>query len=184
MQHITHLAIFLIPIIYMAVSARAAGGGLFNLNGAWGKLPEFAFALAFGVAAFHLLPSLVLAGASVAWSFAWMESGHGTAFHMGRRPQEAQGARKQFLSPVIDAACKRLGAPLGGRVYCWLFMGLKGALIGLPAFPYGLALAFLWPATYEVGRLLQDWKIVKDGAYCEWLSGAAAGAVIGATMLG
>ena len=172
-------------VLLMAALARMAGGGkLIPMPPNAEKLPEFLFAAAFGMASYLAVPSLTLAAASLAWSFLWMETGHGTAFHMGRRPDIAQSGRRQFLNLPIDALCKALRMPLGGRFYCWAFMGLKGALIGLPVFPLGLWLGLLWPAGYEVGRLMVDYKICKDGRWCEYLSGGGAGMVVAFAILG
>lgn len=161
----------IVLLMIMAVLARASGGGIWSLPNSLSRLPEIAFSAVFGLAVFSLFGGAAGLIAWI-WSYAWMETGHGTAFHMGDRPQDAQGGRKQFLSPVVDAACEARGWPLGGWQYCWLFMGLKGALIGLPVAPAGLLLAFLWPASYWIGRKF------KSGALCEFLSGACAGFVI------
>ena len=171
-------------ILLMAVLARMAGGGkIIPMPKVCDRLPEFLFACSFGATAYCGIQCLVLAAAALAWSYCWMETGHGTAFHMGRRPDIAQSGRKQFLSLPIDALCKALKKPLGGRFYCWAFMGLKGLLIGLPAAPFGLLLAFLWPMGYEVGRRLQDTG--KTGSqWCEYLSGGAAGLVVSLAILG
>lgn len=155
----------------MAILARASGGGIVKLPSMLGWLPEATFGLSFGFAVFLYHGTLLglLAGA---WSYIWMQTGHGTAFSMGERPQDAQSGRKQFLSPVVDWVCAKLRQPLGGAFYCWLFMGLKGLLIGLPVAPAGLLLGILWPLAYFIGRK------VKISALCELLSGACAGLVI------
>ena len=92
---------------------------------------------------------------AAAWSYLWMETGHGIAYRMGWDPDSAKGTRKQRLSIVIDPICKLFNIELGGALYCWLFMGLKGLLIGLPCYPYGLWLALLWPFSYYVGHVLR-----------------------------
>lgn len=161
----------LLLMAVMAVLARASGGGIVKLPEGWNRVPEIAFGLIFGLAVFSYFGALAGLLAAV-WSFAWMETGHGTAFHMGERPEIALTGRKQFLSPLVDWICRKNGHMLGSRFYCWLFMGLKGALIGLPVAPAGLLLAFLWPASYWVGRKLNA------AALCEPASGACAGFVI------
>lgn len=117
-----------------------------------------------------------------------METGHGTAYTMGRLPATAQSGRKQTLSWVVDPLCKAVGAPLGGSFYCWLFMGLKGLLIGLPLFPLGLVLAVLWPLAYEIGWFATErsGKIrSKMGAteIGEWITGGFTGLIIAISPL-
>lgn len=170
----------------MAVLARASGGGLFatSLPDKLGFLPELAFGAVFGLV-FHMEHGgLLLPLLAAVWSFLWMETGHGTAFHMGRRPSEALSGRKQTLSVVIDPLCRAVGAPLGGKFYGWAFMGLKGALIGLPVAPAGLLLAVLWPLAYFVGMYLL-WEPEEDngrGDVAELLSGAFAGLILGLAL--
>jgi hypothetical protein len=162
-------AITLIAI--MATLARLAGGGLFA-DRIHKRLPEILFALPFGYVLVMHTGNMYWGLAAWIWSYLWMETGHGTAFHMGYKPEVAR-TRKQALSRIIDPICAYLGYPLGGKLYCWLFMGLKGALIGLPAAPAGLLLGLLWPFGYWLGRLLGN----RHGAI-EWISGGFAGLVI------
>lgn len=173
--------ILLVPL--MAVLARAAGGGLFATR-LPSFLPEVLFGLFFGVV-FHMLHGggTLAFLVAAAWSYGWMETGHGTAYTMGRQPATAQSGRKQTLSRVIDPLCAAVGAPLGGRFYCWAFMGLKGALIGLPVAPAGLLLAFLWPAAYEAGWALTERFPALRARFAatelgEWLTGASAGLIL------
>lgn len=108
-----------------------------------------------------------------------LEAGHGTAFKMGKDPATAQSGRKQDLSFFIDPICKLIRAPLGGLVYCWLFMGLKGLLIGLSLFPAGLSLAILWPGGYQIGSLAIGTKIKPVGTeLAEHLTGFAFGLIL------
>lgn len=166
-------------VVYQAIAARAAGGGIFKNIG---RIPEILFALPFGLAAYAWSGEPMVAGLGAVWSFLWMETGHGTAFWMGYCPSDARGERKQFLSPVVDAVTRAAGRDLGGVFYCWVFMGLKGLLISLPCGPWAILLAFLWPAAYQVGRYLQYNDKVEGGALCEWLAGGAAGLVVGLSL--
>lgn len=180
-----------------------------------GRLPELLFAGAIGVATHasdhaeriallvcdrlpQLDPAHALIGVAVAafgWAYAWMETGHGTAYTMARVPEIANTIdpktgkpRKQTLSWVVDPLCKAIGAPLGGVFYSWVFMGLKGLLIGLPLFPLGLALAILWPLAYEIG-----WQATERSAKIrdkmapteigEYVTGAFTGLIIGLSPL-
>lgn len=164
-------------ILLMAVLARASGGGIIRLPDAMGRLPEILFAVPFGLC---LMTENVWATFLYGWvwSYWWMETGHGTAFAMGRAPEGALSGRKQFLSPPIDWLCKVTGQPLGGRFYCYTFMGLKGLLLGAPAAPYGLALAVLWPVSYDLGRWLESKKLPGNFEWSELISGGCAGLVV------
>lgn len=165
-------------IIVMSVLARASGGGIISLSGFAGRFPELLFAIPFGLCAMtpHVWALFIFGYVS---SYFAIETGHGTAFAMGRAPGDALSGRKQFLSPPIDWLCARAGQPLGGRFYCYAFMGLKGLWLGLPAAPWGLSLAILWPVTYDAGRWLEEKKLPGNLQWSEILSGAAAGLIVG-----
>lgn len=168
------LTIFLTTL--MSVLSRLAGGGLFAPKlPAW--LPEILFGAAIGFAAGLLWDNGWAALLSWAWAYIWMQTGHGTVLQWGSRPEEAQGERKQFLTAPVHWIAKHLNLEIGGRAYCWLFMGLKGLLIGLPLFPFGLPLAILWPLSYEIGA-----RIPKSDGLKEYLSGGAAGLLLGVAL--
>lgn len=169
-------------IILMSVLARASGGGFFKVEGFAGRIPEILFAIPFGLCAAQATGLWSMFFYGFLSSYFAMETGHGTAFSMGRAPEGALSGRKQFLSPPIDALCRALGAPLGGRFYCYAFMGLKGLWLGLAAFPLGLSLAILWPVTYDLGRWLEAKKLPGNWEWGEVLSGAAAGLVVGLSL--
>lgn len=134
--------LYLVLLISLPLLARLAGRGLF-----W-RVPSVLLTLPFG-----LHTSIV----GWIWSYLLFETGHGTAFHMGRSPSTAQSQRKQFLSPLVDTICYTLGHPLGGSFYCWLFMGLKGWLIALPLGSwYPLYFALVWPLSYEIGYWVRE----------------------------
>lgn len=170
--------IYTITILYMTITSRMSGGGL----GAqylprwltW--LPELFFAAGFGYAAFQY-GGWIAALLATAWSYIWMQTGHGTVLHWGRDPAAAQGERKQFLTPLVNRIADRLGFTRGDRNYCRLFMTVKGFLIGLPA--GGLPLAVLWPLGYELGyrlrgKLPNGWS----HAIAEFSCGMGAGVAI------
>ena len=155
-------------VLLMACLARLAG------DGALGGIPEMLFGVVFGIACGW--PWGILGAVN---SYIAMETGHGTAFQMGYKPQDALTGRKQRLSFIIDPLCKLFHQELGGKFYCWSFMGLKGLWIGLPVL--GWELAILWPLSYFVAR----WAFYNgliglktSGWACELLSGACAGLVI------
>lgn len=151
----------LIPFLY-AILGRMAGGGIVALPKLLDRLPEVLIAAGTTLAGYmlHLNPALALA--QFFTSYFGIETGHGTAYSMGRNPGIAQSGRKQFLSKLVDPVCKALNKPLGGTFYSWLFMGLKGLLIGLSAFPCGIALAVLWPLAYEIGWQCRERQILKQ----------------------
>lgn len=156
-------------VISMSILARMAGGGIWPNRPS--GLAELLFATPIGIA---YGGASVMGGLAIAWTYLFMQTGHGTAFAMGRHPEYAQNGRKQFLSRFIDPICMAIRKPLGGMFYCWAFMGLKGLLIGIPVAPYGLFLAVLWPLGYELG-----YRIENTSKYGELISGAFAGLIVG-----
>jgi hypothetical protein len=195
------LVLSLLASAYGAFTARLSGGGFFapilnkkgEIDPNTGKdkggkspfnltwLPEVTFAAMFAVGNYVVFEIWWLALLSLVWSYLWMQTGHGTAYHMGFYPEEAlkidpkTGKRRvQTLSPVIDPLCKAIGAPLGGPVYCWLFMGLKGFLIALPVLPAALMNLVFWPLSYWIGWA--RFNNVKGEV--ETISGTLAGAAV------
>lgn len=185
--------------VLMSFLARTAGGGLgahlLNKKGATdeqgkdkggimpvnlGRLPEFLFAIVIGLCTLNDFNWLGVIAATL-WSYWWMETGHGVAFAMGYDPATAQSGRKNTLSVVVDPICKAVGAPLGGRFFCWLFMGIKGLLIGLPLGFDALYFALFWPAAYGLGWELNRLKIIRMSGteFGEYATGALAGLVAG-----
>lgn len=167
--------------VYMSAMAHICGGGILTVPPALKKLPKLLFGVMFGVASYHLHGELWLAcAAAIAASF-WMNTGHGTAYEMGFDPAIAQSGRQEFLSPIVDPITKAAGRPLGGVFYCWLFMGLKGLLMGITVAPFGLLLAVLWPLGYRLGEWTLKMGLTWD--FEEIISGAFAGLVIGMALL-
>lgn len=161
----------------MSALARASGGGLgahildarkdggkspFNLT--W--LPEALFGLCIGLATGYEYGWLWTLPA-FAWSYIFMQSGHGTFYNM-QGWQSSNPDRKQTLEYVVRPVFNLFGWSIYTPRYSWACMGLKGAMIGLPLFPFGLLLAFLWPLAYAI----------KDSELGEWLSGAFTGLCI------
>lgn len=163
-------------VVYMALMARLSGGGLFA-DRVWSRLPELLFTLPFGVVAHHLTDSYTLS--SLAWfcSYFAMEMGHGTFYKMKgyddhNRP-DPNVPRIQTLERIFRPVYNLTGWSIHSPKYSWFMMAIKGLLIGLPAFPYGLTLTVLWPLAYYAGK--HDGQDTKTG---EWLSGVFAGLVI------
>lgn len=154
-------------ILYMAITARQSGGGLgaqyLSPKLTW--VPEVFFAAGFGLAAYQY-GGIVGAVIVTAWSYLWMQTGHGTVLQWGRDPAQAVG-RTQTLTPLVNLIAEKLGYSVGDVNYCRLFMAVKGFLIGLPV--GGIALAVLWPAAYEIGVRLKRHEV------SEIVSGAFAG---------
>jgi hypothetical protein len=180
----------------MATLARQAGGGAgaswlvyhvgTRFGAFWGsfasRLPEIVWALVFTIVSVNLfelspwpsaLPIAIIA-------YLAMETGHGNAYHMGFA-ETTFPDRWQTLDYVVRpimrgitwvAAYAGLILSLRPRspIYCWLFMGLKGLLIGLPLGIYGLPLAILWPLAYYI-----SFRLTRSSETAEWLSGGFAG---------
>lgn len=158
----------------MALLARASGGGVgahildsrkdggvmpFNLT--W--IPESLFAFTIGVVSsshfgYGWLPFAVI------FAYLAMQSGHGTFYNM-RGWESANPDRKQSIEYVVRPIFNMFGWSIYKPAYSWACMGLKGMAIGLVLFPFGLLLAFLWPASYAI----------KGPVWGEYLSGAFTG---------
>lgn len=168
----------LLLIPYMAAMARASGGGLFavwlrdKLGSFGGRVPEILFAAPFGMAAWQASGSVWCGLASWVWSYLAMETGHGNAYHMGFTEKNFPD-RWQTLDYIVRPITSRLGFAPRSAGYCWVFMGLKGLFIGLPAGLPGLALAVLWPASYYA-----SFRFTRSSELAEWLSGGSAGLLI------
>jgi len=161
-------------IILMAFLARAAGGGLgvSELPRWCNRIPELLFALPFGYCAWISTGSIGWGIFGWVWSFVAMEMGHGNVYRMtGIDGQFAD--RPQSIEKIVRPIFTRLGGDITKPHYSWVVMGCKGLLIGLPAFPCGLALTVLWPFAYFIGN-----RTEKDSAVAEYLSGMFAGIVI------
>jgi hypothetical protein len=175
----------LLIIFLMSLLSRASGGGFFapylekkgvgkgvmpiNLS----FLPELAFA---GVIAFAVYPvyGLLISLMCWAWSYLWMQTGHGTVLPWGEKSAAEIKDRSQFLTPAVTFIAKILKIEKFKEDgysrtinYCRLFMAVKGFLIGLPL--GGIPLAIMWPLGYEIGARLKDHK------FSELLAGAGAG---------
>lgn len=192
-----------VSIILLSLLARASGGGLgahvLNKKGEIDQatgldkggvmpfsltmLPEILFGLCLASPLLftgHWFLWLLVGG----WRYAWMETGHGIAYHMGRVPDQDPN-RKQRLSVVVDWLAPKLGLQPFTRAWCWLFMGIKGFLIGVGCFPAGSLLAVLWPLAYDLGWTLKERGHIDDmeaTEFAEYCSGAFAGVVLGLSL--
>lgn len=174
---LTLSALALLPL-YMALMARASGGGLFAPL-VWSRLPEILFALPFGAASWLVLGDPLDAAISVVLAFVSMELGHGTVYAMRGYEDASQSGRIQTLERLVRPIYRALGGDIARPAYSWVVMGAKGMLIGCAALPFGLVLAILWPAAYWVGRRVEP----DINEISEYLSGLCAGCVLAATVL-
>lgn len=158
-----------------------AGGGLgMSRLPKWtGRFPEILMALIVGAVLCANGYNPYLSAIACIWFYFALELGHGTAIAMGSWPKVALSGRKQTLSYIVDPICRQFEKPLGGKFYCWLFMGLKGFLIGLPLYPFGLAMAVLFPLSYWIGDGLYAARITDNRVVVsEPLSGACLGVLL------
>lgn len=167
-------------IIYMALMSRLSGMRwplLDRFKITW--LPELLFAIPFGAAlslwSDNFITSWLLFCFGTAWSYIWMQTGHGAILHWGMEPIRDPD-RKQFLTPFVDWLAKRLGIVKNSTPYCRMFMAVKGFLIGLPV--GGVVLAVLWPLAYEIGARLRGKVKFDPHIAAEVLAGAGAGLAI------
>lgn len=164
-----------ILIPFQSFMARASGGGLFA-NKVWSRLPEIIFAVPFGYCAYHTSGLWYVGLIGFITSYFAMEMGHGTIYGMtGWRSDDPD--RIQTIEKIVRPIYIKLGGNIYNPLYSWVCMGLKGLLIGLAAFPFGLLLAALWPFSYWIGH-----RVEKNPAVAEWVSGMMAGLVIYLTL--
>ena len=176
---------------WMSFLAAAAGGNAgaswlvqtvgTRFGAFWGsaasRLPEIVWAisiaivstLAFGLGWYGLL-------IAVAAYFA-METGHGNAYHMGTL-QTQYAPRHQTLDYIVLPVCRLFDWANRSAPYCWLFMGLKGLLIGLPLGMYGIPLAILWPLAYWI-----SFTKTKSSELAEYMAGAFTGLLIALAII-
>lgn len=164
--------------LYLALMARAAGGGLFA-SLVWSRLPEILFALPFGVVSWFILGDPVAGAASAILAFVGVELGHGTVYAMRGYEDASQSGRIQTLERFVRPVYLALGGDIYRPAYSWVVMGVKGTLIGCAALPFGLVLAVLWPAAYWIGRRIEP----GINEVAEYLSGLCAGCALAATAL-
>jgi len=156
----------------MACISRLCGWG--GMPKKLSGLPEIVFGAVIGAAVFYHTGNPIAGLLSWIWSWLWMETGHGNAYHDGTEKDAFPDRFQAPIDYVVRPICKLLKWDIRGTAYCRLFMAIKGLVIGLPLFPYGLALAPLWAASYAI-----SFRVLKRGSMpAEWLSGAAAGVCI------
>jgi len=179
---------------------RAAGGGVgWDTLCKWmgkrygkrsasllGKVPEIVFAIHFGVCAQYLawmvfpiwyVPYIAYFVATT-WSYAFMEIGHKNIYHDGTllQPtwQDTPGSLERYSG--MHYLLPKVGITPRSKWYCRIGMGLKWGLIGLPIFPFGLALIVLGPIAYAIA--FRTLKIRWDSSPAEYLQGEFSAWVI------
>lgn len=167
----------LIPLL--SILARQSGGGLgahilgkreegkkgiMPVSLTW--LPEFLLGATVGAVLYMQGLAWHLAIAAALWVYFWMERGHGTVYKM-RGWESKDPNRKDGVEILMRPVFNLLGWSIYTQRYSWACMGFKGFMMGLPLFPFGLLLAFLWPASYAFKK--------GDTRLGEYLSGASLG---------
>lgn len=120
-------------------------------------------ALGMAVGAYHLIGWLTVPLAAV--TVLGFSTGHGRFFAMqgaNTNDPNPEWIEKHIVLPLYHGDIMK---PL----YSWVCMAVKGALIGLPIFPYTLFTAAAWPLGYAIGM-----KYFKSTAFGEWFSTIAA----------
>lgn len=168
-------------------------GGKLPFNGTW--IPELLFALPFGGCAslFYtdIIAVLIALAAGTAWSYFFMQRGHGVVLPWGDEAKPGNRTRSQTLDKISDPLAKlfriKKWKPDGySRTveYCRLFMAVKGFLIGLPTGPGAIVLTVLWPLSYEIGHRLRGYPVtvgrkrIDPHTFTELLSGVGAAIAI------
>lgn len=156
------------------IALLAAAGRSHGIGG-WAVLKWFsllAFTFSFGYAAFTL-HGIYFAPLALVTLFG-LSTGHGRFFVM-------QGANLNDPNPEWiekNLVLRFYKGDITKPLYSWVCMGIKGLMIGLPVFPFGIALGLLWPAAYVVSN-----KCFKTTAIAEYLTGYFAGVIICLSIL-
>lgn len=157
--------LLLIPV--MSFLCRACGAS-------WNRIPqlEIAFVAPFGLVAYLHTGIWWIGVAGWIVSYVGMQLGHGNFYQM--KGVDITNDKPEDIEKTIRPYYK---ASIYHPLYSWVCMGAKGLIIGLGAFPYGLALVALWPLSYWL-----SFKYTKDSMLAEWLAGGAAGLIIWASL--
>lgn len=171
-------ALSLLVIGWQSFWARQHGGG--NV-GVW--LNNLPIDLSGLCGIFFVLPIAAYFGLHLGWfyfvtslvsSYFFFNTGHAVAYDMGNNPSIAQSGRMETLSYIINPLCNLLGIELGGTLFCWIFMLIKGLLFSIPLLNFAPLAAFLYTLGYSLGYkypLPSSWGTFSS----EWYSGAGVG---------
>lgn len=155
--------------LLLAFIGRLSGGLFSERLPKWsGGAPEIIFGLVFAAFAFNEYGFIA---ALIAFILAWrgLEFGHDTGYHMGNRPDLTEKGDDR-LKPIVSWICMQVNFPIGGKIYCWIHMGIKGAFIGAATLSFwGLSTVLLFPLGYEIA-----WQLQKKGYINQHQRGALA----------
>ena len=163
------------PVQLLAIPAIAFLGRVAGAS--WGprQVGEVSTSLAIAYVSFllwgDLLPYYLVPILAAISSYAGIQDGHGNVYHMGTLEKEYANSPRG-LDRKFGWIGRLFGAPRS-PAYCWALMGIKGLWIGLPLFPFGLALAFFWPASYYL-----SFKAWRDSLPAEWITHGILGIVL------
>ena len=164
-------------VVLMSFAGRAHGAATEDeLTGkptgwpTWGRTAATVLvALSFAAANYLLFAVWWLALLSGALSAAFFSTGHGRFYDM--KGANLNDPKPEWIEKYIASWAWR--GDLASPRYSWFCMGVKGLGVGLAAAPFGLALAYAWPALYA-----WSFRTKNDSAPAEHATGAAAGAVV------
>lgn len=162
-----YFSIALVLLIVMSFITRGIGKGA--LPSPYG---EQLFGVPFGVAAatYWVCPWLgvlsVLSGAGI-------QLGHSNIYHMGTE-EFTYPYEPDLIDKVIKPFTDLCGFAPRSVAYCWVGMALKGFVIGVAAFPFGLLIVPLWPICYWLSFVV----LKKKNVFAEWATGPVCGCVL------
>jgi hypothetical protein len=164
----------ILAIPFMGLMAGWSGGSI-RFSKMWDKIhltwaPEVFFAAPIALALYPLVGLWALV--ALPWAYLWMQTGHANALYWGIN---ADPARTNTLTPVVDSLAKLFGIKIFGRGYSALFFAVKGFLISLPVGGVGIV---LWPLAYDIG-VYSNRKLGLKGSISHALSEVLSGAFLG-----
>lgn len=172
--------IYFLILVSMATLSRLSGSGF---GKQWGVswLPELLFSFVIGISCawgvdslFAFIPAIIALIIGTAISYAGKQAATWGALRWEKHEPNAE--RTATIKPVVDWIAKRFGWKIGDEGYSWIWMGVKGFIIGLPI--GGLPLAILYPLGYEIGSHAKGRVSFDPHAVSEIAAGAGAGLAI------
>lgn len=182
--------ITLLPI-FMALTSRASGGGLwakiipykdeknkarYLVNSLYKRSHEIMFSAPFAYYTYEKTGNPYLSALTWAWCYFMMELGHGTFYAMTGYVHSIKDGKdriqtiEKVFRPLYRKAFRR---PIEHPAYSWFMMSIKGTLIALPLGFISPVVGVLWAACYYIG-----FRIEKHNYYAEYLTGAMSACFI------
>lgn len=158
---------FFIALLTAAGRSHGIGGGP-ALR--WFSIIAFTLAFAYGA---HALYGWYATPLAIVTAMG-LNTGHGRFFAM--RGANLNDPNPEWIETAIVQRFYR--GDVTKPIYSWLCMGTKGLMIGLPVFPFGIALGLLWPAAYVV-----SFRYVQSSLLAEYLTGYFAGVILCLSIL-